>query len=87
MLDKLFLDPKRPEYFKGYGETHNWTHKCALWADYALAPDVTYGTAQGAVWNDFWVSFFKVLSVTHLTLLMLDFEIAETILLGKRRHA
>jgi hypothetical protein len=31
MLDKLTSDPERPEYFKGYGETHNWTHKCALW--------------------------------------------------------
>jgi hypothetical protein len=27
----------------------------------------------------FWSSFFKVLSLTHLTLLMLEFEIAETI--------
>jgi hypothetical protein len=42
---------------------------------------------SGAVWSDFWVSFFKVLSLTHLTLLMLDFEIAEMILLAKRRHA
>jgi hypothetical protein len=57
------------------------------WADYALAPDVMCGTAQGAVWSDFWVSFFKVLSLTHLTLLLLDFEIAETIPLAKRRHA
>jgi hypothetical protein len=31
MLDKLTLDPKRPRYFQGYGETHNWTHKYALW--------------------------------------------------------
>jgi hypothetical protein len=31
--------------------------------------------------------FFKVLSLTHLTLLLLDFEIAETIPLAKRRHA
>jgi hypothetical protein len=31
MLDKLTPDPKRPGYFKGYGETRNWTHKCALW--------------------------------------------------------
>jgi hypothetical protein len=30
MLDKLTLDPKRPRYFERYGETHNWTHKCAL---------------------------------------------------------
>jgi hypothetical protein len=36
-----------------------------------------YGTAQGVVWSDFWVSFFKILSLTHLTLLMLDFEIVE----------
>jgi hypothetical protein len=41
---------------------------------------------RGVVWSDFWVSFFKVLSLTHLTLLMLDFEIAEMILLTKRRH-
>jgi hypothetical protein len=31
------------------------------WADYALAPDATYGTAQGIVWSDFWVSFFVIL--------------------------
>jgi hypothetical protein len=31
--------------------------------------------------------FFKVLSLTHLTLLMLDFKIAKTILLAKRSHA
>jgi hypothetical protein len=31
MLDKPMLDPERPGYFEGYGETHNWTHKCALW--------------------------------------------------------
>jgi hypothetical protein len=35
----------------------------------------------------FWLSFFKVLSLTHLTLLLLDFEIAEMIPLAKRRHA
>jgi hypothetical protein len=31
MLDKLMSDPERPGYFEGYKETHNWTHKCALW--------------------------------------------------------
>jgi hypothetical protein len=31
MLDKLTSDPIRHGYFEGYGETHNWTHKCALW--------------------------------------------------------
>jgi hypothetical protein len=31
MLDKLTPDPKRPSYFEGYGETHNWTHKSTLW--------------------------------------------------------
>jgi hypothetical protein len=31
MLDKLTPNPERPGYFEGYGETHNWTHKCALW--------------------------------------------------------
>jgi hypothetical protein len=30
MLDKLTPDPERPRYFQGYGETHNWTHKCAM---------------------------------------------------------
>jgi hypothetical protein len=29
MLDKLTPDLERPGYFEGYGETHNWTHKCA----------------------------------------------------------
>jgi hypothetical protein len=57
------------------------------WADYALAPDVMYGTAHGAVWSNLWVSFFKVLSLTQLTLLMLDFEIIEMIPLAKRKHA
>jgi hypothetical protein len=31
MLDKLTLDLERLGYFEGYGETHNWTHKYALW--------------------------------------------------------
>jgi hypothetical protein len=62
------------------------------WDDYALTPDAMYGSAQGAVWTNFWVSFsvilfVKVLSLMHLTLLLLDFEIAETIPLAKRRHA
>jgi hypothetical protein len=35
----------------------------------------------------FWSSFFIVLSLTYLTLLMLDFEIVEMIPLEKRRHA
>jgi hypothetical protein len=30
--------------------------------------------------------FFKVLSLTHVTLVMLDFEIAEMIPLAKQRH-
>jgi hypothetical protein len=31
MMDKLTPDPERARYFEGYEETHNWTHKCALW--------------------------------------------------------
>jgi hypothetical protein len=31
MLDKHTPDLKRLVYFEGYRETHNWTHKCALW--------------------------------------------------------
>jgi hypothetical protein len=31
MLHKLKPDPERPGYFEGYRETHNWTHKYALW--------------------------------------------------------
>jgi hypothetical protein len=31
------------------------------WDDYALASDATYGTANGAVWSDFWVSFLVIL--------------------------
>jgi hypothetical protein len=31
MLDKLTPDPKRPRYFEGYRDMHNWIHKCALW--------------------------------------------------------
>jgi hypothetical protein len=33
----------------------------ASWADYALSPNVVYGTCQRAVWNDFWVSFLVTL--------------------------
>jgi hypothetical protein len=32
------------------------TSPATCWDDYTLAPDVTYGTAKGAVWSDFWVS-------------------------------
>jgi hypothetical protein len=31
MLDKLMSYPERPGYFEGYGQMHNWTHKCRLW--------------------------------------------------------
>jgi hypothetical protein len=31
MVDKLTPDPKRPGYFEGYGETHNWIYKFGLW--------------------------------------------------------
>jgi hypothetical protein len=31
------------------------------WADYVLAPDATYENTQGAVWNDFWVSYLFTL--------------------------
>jgi hypothetical protein len=30
MLDNLVLN-KNGDEFVGYGEEHNWTHKCALW--------------------------------------------------------
>jgi hypothetical protein len=61
------------------------------WDDYVLAPEMTYGTAKGQCGvifgSAFRSSFFKVLSLMHLTLLLLDFEIVEMILLAKRRHA
>jgi hypothetical protein len=63
------------------------TSPATCWDDYAVAPDVMYGTTKGAVWSDFWVSFliilFKVLSLMHLTLLLLNFKIAEMIPLAK----
>jgi hypothetical protein len=31
MLNKLTPYSERPGYFEGYKETHNWTHKYALW--------------------------------------------------------
>jgi hypothetical protein len=31
MMEKLMPNPERPGYFEGYGDTHNWTHKCGLW--------------------------------------------------------
>jgi hypothetical protein len=37
------------------------TSPTTCWADYALAHDAMYGTAQGAVWSNFWVSFFIIL--------------------------
>jgi hypothetical protein len=37
------------------------TSPATCWDDYALAPDVTYVTAKGAVWSDFWVSFSIIL--------------------------
>jgi hypothetical protein len=30
-------------------------------SDYALAHNMTYGTAQGVVWSNFWVSFLVIL--------------------------
>jgi hypothetical protein len=70
------------------------TSPATCWDGYVLAPDTTYDvayvTVKGAVWSDFWVRFlvifFKVLSLTHLILLLLDFEIAEMISLAKQRH-
>jgi hypothetical protein len=45
-----------------------------------------YDTAQGAVWSNFWLSvlviFFKVLFLMHLILVILEFEIIETISLA-----
>jgi hypothetical protein len=32
-----------------------------VWDDYTLGPDATYGTAKGAGWSDFWVSFSIIL--------------------------
>jgi hypothetical protein len=61
------------------------TSPATCWDDYALAPDATYGTAKGAVWSDFWVSFLvtllKLYPLMHLTLL--DFAIVETIPFAK----
>jgi hypothetical protein len=37
------------------------TSPAICWANYAIAPDVTYGTTQGALWSDFWVSFLVIL--------------------------
>jgi hypothetical protein len=31
------------------------------WDDYAVAPNTTYGTAKGAMWSNFWVSFLVIL--------------------------
>jgi hypothetical protein len=61
------------------------------WDDYALAPDATYGSAKGAVWSDLWVSFSVILFQSFIhdapDFALLDFEIAEMVLLAKRRHA
>jgi hypothetical protein len=34
-------------------QSNGTSSPATCWADYALAPDVMYGTAQGAVWSDF----------------------------------
>jgi hypothetical protein len=80
-------------------EHHSWMYSAwdkggnykDEWMDYALAPDVMYVTAKGVVWSDFWgsflSSFFKALSLTHLTLLLLDFEIVEMIPLANQIQA
>jgi hypothetical protein len=31
------------------------------WDNYALAPDVTYGTTEGVVWSNFWLSFLVII--------------------------
>jgi hypothetical protein len=33
------------------------TYPATCWDDYTFAPEVTYGTAKGVVWSDFWASF------------------------------
>jgi hypothetical protein len=38
-------------------QSNGTTSPATCWDDYALAPDVTYVIAKGAVWSDFWVSF------------------------------
>jgi hypothetical protein len=44
------------------GTRRDGTHSPApWWASYALSPDATYGTAQGVVWSDLWVSFLVIL--------------------------
>jgi hypothetical protein len=37
------------------------TSLATCWDNYALAPDMTYGSAKGAMWSDFWVSFLVIL--------------------------
>jgi hypothetical protein len=39
----------------------NESSAATYWDDYVLSPDATYGNAQGIVWSDFWVTFFRVL--------------------------
>jgi hypothetical protein len=36
------------------------------WADYALARDVMYGTAHGAVWSALWVSFLDIVFLSFI---------------------
>jgi hypothetical protein len=61
---------------------------CSCYSNIGVLQHVT---TKGVVWSDIWVSFllsfFKVLSLMPLTLLLLDFEIAKTIPLAKRRQA
>jgi hypothetical protein len=61
------------------------------WDNYALAPDMMYGTSKGAMWNDFWVSFSVILFQSFIPDAP-DFAIAfcedaEMILLAKQTHA
>jgi hypothetical protein len=42
-------------------QSDDTTSPASCWDDYALAPDVTYVTAKGALWSDFRVSFSVIL--------------------------
>jgi hypothetical protein len=56
----------RMHYPSKVTQSDGTTSPATCWDDYTLAPNVTYVTAKGAVWSDFWVSFSVTLFQTFI---------------------
>jgi hypothetical protein len=51
----------RMHYPGGVTRSDGTISPVTCWDDYALAPNVTYGTAKGTAWSNFWVSFSVIM--------------------------